>query len=338
MGHGYPSEALCYDAQAETWTLKADFDASWMMWHIETAQDTADLDAESWSGRQGDPKQGAGDALPIARLLDTMGNVRAEGIITGDVPLLLHRTGSQTVRLERLEINGVVALFVPTAPLTPGLAYQEQCAATSHSKQANAEAISDHGFIGTGAMVATKEGPQPVDWLRAGDMVLTRDNGYQPILYLAQITLPPDTPPEYLPLSVPGETFGTGLPARQLTLTAGSQILLASPQLELLFGETEMFARLDQVKSNLRTRISTTRQALWSIVLPEPEVILAEGLWIGSALASPSFLDLLPERAATLIAPIVTQDHRYAARACLKDWEAEMFTRQSAIEARVAAA
>lgn len=339
MDYGYPCEALRYDAQADTWTLNADFDASWMMWHIETTQDTADLAAESWSPKPQSPRaHRTTESLPLVQLRDAEGNIRMEGVLSGDIPLVLQCSGARTVRLERLEIAGETCLYCPSEPLIPGQPYTAQGAGSFQANDASAAAIAEHSFIGAGAMIATNEGPQPVDWLRAGDMILTRDNGYQPILYLAQVTMPRDTKPADFPLCVPGETFGTGLPVRELTLTAGTQILLAAPQLELWFGEVEMFARVDQIGPDLRARISAKRQTLWAVVLPDPEVILAEGLWIGSAMATDSFLRLIPERARIQIAPIVSRTHTHAARACLKDWEAAMFSHKTAVEARVAAA
>ncbi len=62
-------------------------------------------------------------------------------------------------------------------------------------------------------MITTKDGAQPVDWLRAGDMVLTRDNGYQPILHLAQISCH-GARPEHAPLRLAAHAFGADLPER----------------------------------------------------------------------------------------------------------------------------
>lgn len=331
MNYGYPPDALRYDAKTETWTLCADFDAQAMMWQIEMPTDSAE---EGWPALDD-----AGTEPPgVARLLDAGGVIHAEGALSGDVPLLLHSLGIGTIRLDRMEIDGVLALYVPSEALQPGRPYAERRPAIASHAPPSAEAIGAHSFLGAGTMIATNEGPQPIDWLRPGDMVLTRDNGYQPILHLTQATLPQNTPPAHLPLSVPGETFGTGLPTRDLILTGGSQILLAAPQLELWFGEAEMFASVTQIGPDLRARVSLVPPTLWSILFADPEVILVEGMWIGSALASPELLDLIPEELRARLSPIVTPRHKYAARACLHDVDIVLFERKRMKDAPVAAA
>lgn len=336
MDYGYPVEALRQEGESGLWYLDAGFDADWMMWHIETAEDARDLAQESWAVLEA-KVEGRRDPLPLARLRDAQGAVRAEGVLSGDVPLILQRSGARPIRLDRMEIDGVLALFVPSEALEPGQRYIEEIAEVSPRSETAPELLNDHGFLGTGAMIATNEGPQPIDWLRAGDLILTRDNGYQPILHLAHLTLPRALPADQRPRVIRGETFGDGLPARDLLATGGTQILLAAPQLELWFGEAEMFARLDRIAPDLGPAPLGGVQSLWSLVLPEPEVILAEGLWVGSALATPEFVSLLPARAAKLLAPMLSKSHRQSARACLADWEAAMFTRQIEITARVAA-
>jgi len=341
MEYGYPPEALRLDARTQSWKLDAGFDASWMMWHLETEEAGRTLETEDWRGEPdalgSQSAQNHGD-MPQARLRDAGGTLRAQGFLTGDLPLVLRRSGAPPLRLDRMEIDGILVLYVPSEPLEPGRRYLEQPAETQPQTRVKPADISPHGFLAAGTMITTKDGAQPVDWLRAGDMILTRDNGYQPILHLAQISLPRGHAPEHAPLRVAAHAFGADLPERALTLTAGSQILLADPHLDLWFGEAEMFARADQISSALQALDASAKQTLTAIVFMEPEVILAEGLWVGSALATPSFLSLLPATSRELLAPVVAGGHRSAARACLKDWEMVLFSQKTAAGARICAA
>ncbi|WP_444462707.1 Hint domain-containing protein [Rhodobacter capsulatus] len=83
----------------------------------------------------------------------------------------------------------------------------------------------------------------PIDWLRPGDRVLTRDNGYQPLLWVGQHTMPRRAPPETRPLLLAAACFGEALPERDVLLSPGAGVLLAGHELELWFGESEMFAK-----------------------------------------------------------------------------------------------
>ena len=341
MEYGYPPEALRFDARTQSWKLDAGFDASWMMWHLETGEAGRTVAPEDWQGATdalgSQAAQNHGD-MPQARLRDAGGALRAQGFLTGDLPLVLRRSGAPPIRLDRMEIDGILVLYVPSEPLEPGRRYLEQPVEIQPQTRVNPADVSPHGFFAAGTMISTKDGAQPVDWLRSGDMVLTRDNGYQPILHFAQVSLQRGHAPEHAPLRLAAHAFGADMPERALTVTAGSQILLADPQLDLWFGEAEMFASADQISSALCPREAGAAQTLTAIVFMEPEVILAEGLWVGSARATPSFLSLLPAMRRELLAPVVASRHRCAARACLKDWEMALVSQQTAVGARVCAA
>lgn len=311
MQYGYPASVLSFDRDRGLWSLDHDFDAATMFWHLD-------------SGEEG------------AELRDALGAVLAQGVITADIPLLLEKPGGGTLRLDRIEIDGVLCLYLPSEQLEPGIDYVEARALPYAGRAAGPEEIAHLSALGTGTMIATDLGPQPIDWLRPGDRVLTRDNGYQPLLWLGQHTMPRRAPPDTRPLCLPAACFGEALPERDVLLTPSCGILLAGHELELWFGESEMFARARHAAPG--SAASSGRQQLYSLLFEAPEVILAEGMWVASVQANAAYLALLPDRVRAALAPRLTRPHHEAVRGWLADWEVAMFRRERIAHSRRIAA
>lgn len=311
MQFGYPASVLNHDRERGLWSLDHDFDASTMFWQLVHVNGGTEL-------------------------RDAMGATLLEGQMTADIPLLLQKPGGGTMRLDRVEIDGTLCLFVPSELLTPGLDYAEATGSGGFGRAASPEEIAALCAIGTGAMIATDEGPQPIDWLRPGDRILTRDNGYQQLLWLGQHTMPRRAPAETRPLNLSANAFGEALPERDLLVTPGSGILLAGHELELWFGESEMFAQARHAAPEAEA--GTGRQQLYSLLFAEPEVILAEGMWVASVHADAAYVSLLPDRVRGALAPRLPDGHANAARAWMADWEVAMFRRERIAHARRIAA
>lgn len=186
--------------------------------------------------------------------------------------------------------------------------------------------IAGLACLGGGTMVATLDGPLPVDWLRPGDQVLTRDNGYQPLLWLGQARLPRHPPPEARPLQLSAGALGPDLPAHPLVLGPAQPVLLAGPEPELWFAEAEMLAPARDLAGLVRPVHG--RPTLYHLLFAAPEVILAEGLWLASVQATPDHLARLPDRLRATLGAQLAAAHATAARPVLRDWETAMILRQ----------
>ncbi|MEL6701756.1 MAG: Hint domain-containing protein, partial [Pseudomonadota bacterium] len=88
-----------------------------------------------------------------------------------------------------------------------------------------------------GAMISTPFGPRPVETLQAGDLVLTRDAGPQPIRWIGQRTVAATG--DFAPVSI----AGAALPHATAPLLVSPQhrMLFTGYRAELLFGEREVF-------------------------------------------------------------------------------------------------
>ncbi|MFD2173948.1 Hint domain-containing protein [Rhodobacter lacus] len=311
MEYGYPVSVLSFDAEHALWSLAHDFDAETMLWQISHDETGATL-------------------------TDALGTKRAQGVMTADAPLVLEKPGGGTLRLDRIEIDGRLALYMPTDLLVPGADYAEVKPFALPARAASPEEIAAMQALGAGTMVATAEGPAPIDWLRPGDRVLTRDNGYQPLLWVGQHTMPRRAPEETRPLRLCAECFGEALPERDVLVTPGTGILLAGHELELWFGESEMFAPARHALPQAETGPGS--QKLYSMLFEAPQVVLAEGMWVATADADAPYLSLLPDNLRGPLTMRVAAGHAEPARAWLDDWEVAMFRRERLARARRLAA
>lgn len=86
-------------------------------------------------------------------------------------------------------------------------------------------------------LIDTPNGPKDVDLLEEGDLVLTADDGAQPIRWIGRRSVDAMgelAPVTFAPGSLPGLT-------RPLSVSPQHRMLIAGPEAELLFGEPEVF-------------------------------------------------------------------------------------------------
>jgi hypothetical protein len=305
MEFRYPVESVAHDAAANSWRLAPDFDHATDLWQVAPLANA--------------------DGMRVA-LFDPAGRIVTQGAFSADLPLILE--GPETaIRLDRVEIDGELVLLVPSAPLEPGHRYDVSYPDWQAGGSATPEEIATLPALGGGTLIATDEGEMPIDWLRPGDKILTRDNGYQQLLWLGQHIVPRRSPHELRPLRLESGQFGQDQPAQPLVITPGCPVLLAGAELELWFGESEMFARAsDLIDEPPR---APGRQAVYTLLFDVPEVVLAGGLWTGTVHADSTYLSLLPTGMRAIVAPYLLGLHLQPARAYLAQWEVEMFTRES---------
>ncbi|OCX66792.1 hypothetical protein BFP70_01160 [Thioclava sp. SK-1] len=311
MELGYPVASMAFDRSNDLWMLASDF-----------CTDTMGLELSHSNG--------------ITELRRVTGALVMRGVLTADIPILLQHPDRGTIRLDRIEIDGSLAMYLPSEPLIPGQTYVEAQPFEAGGRAAGPEEIALMPAMATGTLIATDDGPQPIDWLRPGDRVLTRDNGYQPLLWLGQQTVPRRSPSNTRPLLIHAGQLGPDLPERDLTVTPQTGILLSGPELEMWFAENEMLAQASHVAPHADPQDG--RRVVYSLLFEQPEVILAEGLWVGSVHVDSSYLTMLPDRLRASLAKRLVTQHKTAARAWLAQWETQMFTKERrASSARITA-
>ncbi|WP_141102021.1 Hint domain-containing protein [Oceanicola sp. 22II-s10i] len=133
------------------------------------------------------------------------------------------------------------------------------------------------------AALLTPDGERPITELKAGDLLMTRDHGAQPIRWIGAATVELDRlqrHPSLRPYRVASGTFGPGLPTRDLVLSPQHRLLTTGKIVERQTGQREALAAvrhflpLPGIERLWMNRAITYRHVL----LDRHEVIFANGL------------------------------------------------------------
>ncbi len=134
-----------------------------------------------------------------------------------------------------------------------------------------------------GSRIATAHGVRPIDLLRPGDRVLTRDNGAQAIRWagrrhLARADLLRQ--PELRPVLIRCGALGDGLPERDMIVSPNHRILATGAAVELYFGETEILVAAKHLCGWPGIcRIDPPEITYLHILFERHEVLRSDGAW-----------------------------------------------------------
>ncbi|AHM04973.1 Type I secretion target repeat protein [Roseibacterium elongatum DSM 19469] len=137
-----------------------------------------------------------------------------------------------------------------------------------------------------GALIATPTGEVPVESLREGDKVLTRDNGIQEIRWIGSRTLTrPElqTAPNLRPILIKAGSLGHGLPERDMMVSPQHRVLASGQATQLYFAESEVLvAAKHLVGMEGIDQIDTMRTTYVHFMFDRHEVVLSDGAWTES--------------------------------------------------------
>src|SRR6056297_55558 len=177
-----------------------------------------------------------------------------------------------------------------------------------------------------GARILTQWGERPIETLRPGDMVVTRDHGLQPVRWTGNRTVHGSG--DFAPVSIASTVMG------------GQEALLVSPQhrmlftgyrAELLFGESEVLVVAKHLVNGRDVKISEQEAVTYiHIMFDRHEVIYAGGIATESFYAGDTALSAVGSAAREELFAIFPElrsapgRHREIARPCLKRHEAAL--------------
>ncbi|MDV7269902.1 Hint domain-containing protein [Thioclava sp. A2] len=151
---------------------------------------------------------------------------------------------------------------------------------------ANIENITLVPCFTPGTMIETAQGPLPVEDLRPGMRVLTRDNGYQELRWAGQRKLARarlEAQPELNPIRICAGALGNGLPDRDMIVSPQHRMLISGVRAELLFGENEVLvAALYLLGLPGVERLWPEEIIYIHLLFDAHEIILAESSWTES--------------------------------------------------------
>ena len=137
-----------------------------------------------------------------------------------------------------------------------------------------------------GTKIATPRGERPVEELRSGDRVITRDNGLQEIAWVGQIQMPGTVlkaNPHLKPILIKAGLLGNGLPEKDMLVSPNHRVIVANDRTHLFFDESEVLVASKHLLGTAGVHevdgIATT---YIHFMFERHEVVLSNGAWTES--------------------------------------------------------
>ncbi|WP_405402740.1 Hint domain-containing protein [Paracoccus sp. Ld10] len=110
-------------------------------------------------------------------------------------------------------------------------------------------AIFDVAFpcYAAGTLITTSDGQKPVEVLEAGDLVLTSDDGWQPVRWIGRAVVSLDKTPHLYPIRIPRGALGSGTPSADLMVSPQHRVLVRSKIAARMFGAEEVLVAAKQL-------------------------------------------------------------------------------------------
>ncbi|PTQ74930.1 Hint domain-containing protein [Celeribacter persicus] len=126
-----------------------------------------------------------------------------------------------------------------------------------------------------GTLIATRLGQMPVEHLKVGDSVLTRDNGFQTIRWIGSTER--RAVGKVAPIRIARDAFGN---TRDLLVSPNHRMLLTGADVELMSGSHEVLVAAKYLVDGRSVRqIEGGHVEYFHILFDNHEIVLAEGCW-----------------------------------------------------------
>ncbi|KEJ89505.1 Hint domain-containing protein [Sulfitobacter donghicola] len=196
--------------------------------------------------------------------------------------------------------QGAVDGLVSTVPLIAGTSYSFDTERTSH--QQNNEYQDYVACFVTGALIETDKGPKPVEALQEGDLLMTLDRGYQPVLAVLSQSFDKkalEERPKLRPVRIRAGALGQELPERDLLVSPQHRFLARSSVVKRMFGEEETLLSATQLASlpGIRVDQKAKEVTYFHLVMAQHEILFAEGSPTESFYCGPMAMGALAPKA-----------------------------------------
>jgi Hint domain-containing protein len=204
---------------------------------------------------------------------------------------------TETIKTFQLTINGTTRSFVmnDNASTIPGAGVGVGFSLNSYGNYTALDYNNLPCFV-RGTRIDTPDGQKLIETLRLGDLVNTLDHGPQPIRWIGSSALTMRdllAMPHMRPVRIGANSFGVGLPSRDLLVSPQHRCLLGGWQVELHFGMEQMLA---PAKSLLGRKGVSRAQNIegveyFHLMFDSHEIVFSEGLPTESFLVGDTIRD-----------------------------------------------
>ena len=212
--------------------------------------------------------------------------------------------------LDRLDLSGLIGTVVYTSDPQAGESGIFTETATGRTITfTNFENFVPPLCFTAGTLIETSEGPRPVETLRPGDLVETRDNGLRPIRWISRRRIGLQELshfPQLRPVLVPAGALGPGTPDRDLILSPQHRVLVRSNIARKMFDQPEVLIAVTHLVgiAGIVELGSCTEIEYLHILCDQHEIILANGADTETLFLGPEALKSLTDEGRDEIALI----------------------------------
>jgi len=186
-----------------------------------------------------------------------------------------------------------------------------------------------------GTMILTENGERPVESLRKGDGIVTRDNGIQPLRWIGRSTVPGKE--KFAPIRIATSVMEGA--RRSLLVSPQHRILFSGYRSELLFGDSEVLASAKHLIDGKDVFEEPCEAVTYlHLMLDTHEIIFAEGAATESFHAGDTGIAAIADHAREEmfnLFPALRSEpgaHGDTARTCLKKHEAQLLKPQKLLQ------
>ena len=137
-----------------------------------------------------------------------------------------------------------------------------------------------------GTLIATPQGEKPVESLKPGDRVLTRDNGLQEIRWMGSCRLTAEDlrqAPRMRPVRIRSGVLDHGLPESDIVVSPWHRILIQSDRAARFFGENEVLSAAGHLTAMAGVEVlNVTSVTYIHFMFDQHQVVLSNGFWTES--------------------------------------------------------
>lgn len=143
-----------------------------------------------------------------------------------------------------------------------------------------------------GTMIETANGPRPVETLRAGDLIVTRDRGLRPLGWIGQRHLSArllDLSPNLRPIRLKKDALAPGIPASDLTVSPQHRILVSSQIVKRLTGVTDALVAAKHLCGMPGIAVAPAPDGIdyFHLLFDRHELVFSNGCWTESLFTGP---------------------------------------------------
>ena len=150
----------------------------------------------------------------------------------------------------------------------------------------NIEEIVSVPCFTPGTLIATPRGEVPVESLKAGDRIITRDNGIQELRWIGQRKFDwahLTANPHLRPIMVRRGSLGNGLPERDMMLSPNHRVLVSNDRTSLYFDEHEVLVSAKHLVGGKGIfEVESIGTTYIHLMFDQHEVVLSDGAWTES--------------------------------------------------------